>query len=150
MKLFIIVGLMVLTTAKGCVEENEEGWETETNTVGYDAEDLAVRTAIADWSQFVAESLSVVDDACVKIAQATDKVDNPGIHRGRLRSAIIKAEGRVEKLSDMLLKAQKIKPHNYKFDDRTLDEIASFKEDFKFRREQLEEALNAMEILNKK
>jgi len=148
MKLFIITGLLLLSVTRGCVDDSEEDWETETNTVGYDAADVAVRSAITDWDQFLAESYSAVDDACIKISRATDKADDPGIkHQGKLKSAIIKAESRMDKLSDMLLKAKKIQEHNYHFNESTLAEIDLFKKEFKIHREKSDKALADMEQL---
>jgi hypothetical protein len=93
MKLFIITGLLLLSVSRGCVDDKDEDWETETGTIGYDAADAAVRATKVDWDQFLSESYAVVNAACVRISEANDRADDPGIrHKGRLRSAIIKAE----------------------------------------------------------
>jgi hypothetical protein len=146
MKVFIMAGiLLLLASPYKCAEENEEGENTETNETGYEAQDAEARLAIADWEKFLAESDSIIDKACAKISQATDKLENENVsHKGRLKLAIINANGRMEKLSDMLLAAKKIKPGNYKFDTLTLQKIQVFEQDFKTEQEKLDKALKEL------
>jgi len=49
------------------------------------------------------------------------------------------------KLSDMLLDARKIKPENYRFDEATLRDIERFKQEFRGKQEEMEEALRQLE-----
>jgi hypothetical protein len=147
MKTFIMAGLLLfLMSPYKCAEENEETTEIETNGGSYDAEDTEVRAAIADWEKYIVQSKAVVDDACIKISQATDRMEFSELkHKGKLRSAIIKASESMEKLSDMLLDARKIKPENYRFDEATLQNIEHFKHEFKGKQEEMEEALRQLE-----
>jgi len=147
MKTFIMAGLLLfLMSPYKCAEENEETTEIETNGGSYDAEDTEARTAITDWEKFLVQSEGIVNKACVKISQATDRMEfSESKHKGKLRSAIIKADERVEKLSDMLLDARKIKPENYRFNKATLHDIERFKQEFKSKEEEMEEALRQLE-----
>jgi hypothetical protein len=147
MKTFIMAGLLLfLMSPYKCAEENEETTEIETNGGSYDAEDTEVRAAIADWEKYIVQSKAVVDDACIKISQATDRIEfSESKHKGKLRSAIIKASEKMEKLSDMLLYARKIKPENYSFDEATLQNIEHFKHEFKGKQGEMEEALRQLE-----
>ena len=148
MKLFIITGLLLLFVSRGCVEDEDRN--TDIDTVEYDAADVAVRTAITDWNEFLAASEIAVDDACVRISQAADKADDPETkHRWKLKSAIIKSEKRMDNLSSLLLSAKKIKQDNYHFDDGSLEDIESFKKEFKNRQIKCDEALADMELLYK-
>jgi hypothetical protein len=56
----------------------------------------------------------------------------------------------MEDLSDMLLKAKKIEEHNYHFDQSTIEEIESFKKEFKIHQIRSDKALAAMELLIRK
>ena len=147
MKTFIMAGLLLfLMSPYKCAEENEETTEIETNGRSYDAEDTEARTAIADWEKFLVQSEAVVNDACVKISQATDRMEfSKSKHKGKSRSAIIEADERMGKLSDMLLDARKIKPENYRFDEATLRDIERFKQEFRGKQEEMEEALRQLE-----
>jgi hypothetical protein len=147
MKTFIMAGfLLFLMSPYKCAEENEDTTEIEADGGSYDAKDTEARAAIADWEKFLLESEAVVDNACIKIAQATDKMESsPSKHKGKFRSAIIKADDRMEKLSDMLLYARKIKTENYKLSDAALQDIDRFKQDFKSKQGELENALRELE-----
>jgi len=147
MKIFVMAGLLLFVVSPyKCADENEETTEKETVGGSYDAQDAEVRSAIADWEQFLVQSDSIVDAACIKISQATDKLENGQVHhKGRHKSAIIKAQAKMEKLSDMLMAAKKIRPENYKFDENELQHIEHFKKEFKSKREELNEALEELE-----
>ena len=147
MKIFIIAGLLlIMASPYRCAEDNEEINEEEMTGGSYEAQDVEARNAIANWEKFLVQSDLVVDDACVKISQATDKLENgPLKNKGRQKSAIIKAEAKMEKLSDMLLVARKIKTENYRFNEPALRDIECFKDEFKSKQEELNEALKKLE-----
>ena len=147
MKIFIMAGLLLaMASPYRCADENENTTETETNEGGYDASDTKARNAIADWEKFLIQSDAVVNDACIKISKATDKLEYGGLkHTRRFKSAIIMADERMEKLSDMLLLAKRIKPENYRFDEPAMRDIERFKQEFKSRQYDLDEALKELE-----
>lgn len=151
MKIFIItVLLFTMTSPYQCTGENEEGWTTESEMepIGYEAEDVATRKAIADWNQFLAASAVVVDEACIKISEANDKLEDPQLkNKRKLRHAIIDANSRMDKLSLMLLRAKAIQPHDFKLDETTIKAIKSFKKEFNNHREKLDKSLTEMKAL---
>ncbi|RWW91760.1 hypothetical protein [Flavobacterium cerinum] len=151
MKVFIIaVLLFTMTSPYQCTEENEAGWATEMEPIGYEAEDVATRKAIADWNQFITASDFAVDEACIKISKANDKLEDPQLkNKRKLRYAIIDANGRMDKLSNMLLSAKAIQPHNFKLDETTIKAIKSFKKEFNNHRKKLDKSLTEMMALTK-
>lgn len=103
MKTFIMAGLLLfLMSPYKCADEDEETIEIETNGGSYDAEDTKARAAIEDWDKFLLQSEGVVHNASIKIAQARDRMEySKSKHKSKSRSAIIKANERMEKLSNM-------------------------------------------------
>lgn len=153
MKLLLITVLIfAMASPYQCTGENEEGWVTEfeMEPIGYEAEDVAARKAIAEWNQFLAASDAVVDAACIKISIANDKLEDPQCkNKRKLRHAIIRANNNIDKLTTMLLSYKALEPRNYRLDNVTIRAIKSFKEEFSHHREKLEEALTEMTILMK-
>ncbi len=130
MKLVLIFSLAIALASRGCENENEAGWENETiDEVGYVAEDVKVRKAVAEWQEFLQQSDEAVFSASKQISRAVDRLDNPEIKsRGRLKSHIIKAQGQLEKLSDKLLKANKLTIREYDYNEtvqKKMDEFES-------------------------
>jgi hypothetical protein len=146
MKILIILSLALTLVPRGCQEENEENWEDEPlDEVGYVAEDIKVRKAIAEWHNFLKESDSAIYAAKVKISEAADCLEDPDIHQKfKLRGKIIKAEGQLEQLSEKLLRAQKFNRSDYEYDEDIIIAMKEFEESFRRKQQVLNETLKEL------
>lgn len=88
--------------------------------------DLQVRSTIEEWEKFRKEADSMILAGRICISQASDCYDDPQTrHRGRVKSAIIKAESKLEKLSDKMLQARKYSTDTARFEAFTAEGMHS-------------------------
>lgn len=148
MKILLIFSLFLATaaTTRSCQEENEEGWEKETiDEVGYVAEDMKVRKAIAEWGKFTKESYAAVSSAQSQISRAADRADDPHLqHKGKFKALVFKAETQLENLSDKLLRADRFDVEDFDYDEQTLQKMKQFQEETLKKREKLDETLKEL------
>lgn len=106
MKIVLIFSIALTLATRGCEKENEAGWENENiDEVGYVAEDVKVRKAIAEWQLFLKKSNEAVFSASKEISRAADRLDNPDTKsRRKLKANIIHAQEDLERLSENSLK----------------------------------------------
>lgn len=143
MKIFIaIAALLIAVAPQGCAKDEEESEISTPDATGYTAEDIRMRKALADWTAFCSEADSIVMDARIQISQATDCYYDPHIaNRSKLKSAIIRSESRLGKLSDHMLQRKKFPEDRFQTDETILQEIEVFKKDFRHKQEELNESL---------
>lgn len=144
MKLFIaLAALFIAVAPQGCAKDEEETEITNSpdDTVNA-ADDIKMRKALTDWMEFCRKADSIVLDARIQISQASDCYDDPHTaNRAKLKSAIIRSETRLGKLSDHMLQRKKFSEEHFKTDESVLQEIESFKKDFLHKQQELNESL---------
>lgn len=144
MKLFIaLTALLIAVAPTGCAKDEEEAEITNSpDDTGYTAEDMRMRKAFIDWTAFCKKADSIVMDARIQISEASDCYDDSRTpHRGKLKSAIIKAESRLEKLSKKMLHRREFSEERFQADESILQEVETFKKDFQHKQEKLNESL---------
>ena len=143
MKVFIaIAALLIAATPKGCAKDEDETKINLPDDTGYTAEDVRMRNSYADWIAFCREADSIIFAARIQISEASDCYDESRTpHRGRLKSGIIKAESRLEKLSNKMLQRREFSEKRFQVDESVLQEIEAFKNDFRKKQEALNESL---------
>ena len=144
MKLQIAVAVLLIAAAPQKCAKDED--ETKLTTVleenGYKSYEVGMRSAYSDWLVFCKEADSIVLDARIQISEASDCYDDSHTaNRGKLKSAIIRSETRLGKLSDHMLQRKKFSEERFKTDESVLVEIESFKKDFQHKQEELNESL---------
>lgn len=150
MKIFIVLtALLIAVAPQKCAKDEEESDITNlSDDTGYTAEDIRMRKAFTDWMGFCQQADSIVMDARIQISQATDCYDDPNTtKRGKLNSAIIRSEKRLGKLSDHMLQRKKFTKARFQTDESILQEIETFKKDFRQKQEELNESLLEMKQL---
>lgn len=150
MKILIALAVLFLTAVpKKCATEEEETEVTNLpHETGYTAEDTQLRKAYADWVEFCKEADSIILDARVQISEATDCYnDSRTKSRSKLKSAIIKSELKLEKLSDKMLQRTKFSEERFQTDPAVLQEVTNFKIDLGRKQEELNKALLEMKKL---
>lgn len=145
MKIIIITVAVLLALAPSrCAEENEEVTaEDSIENGGYVAKDIEARKAMADWQVFITESDSAIFSAKVQISEATDRSETPKFKDNKkFRNDIFRADAKLVKLSDKLLRAKKLVPDVVMPpDEMTLQKMESFKKDFRADQAKLNEIL---------
>lgn len=144
MKIFIaIAALLIAAAPQRCAkDEDEKDITTELEENGYESYDIRIRNAYSDWLAFCREADSIVLDARIQISEASDCYDDPHtINRGKLKSAIIRSESRLGKLSDHMLQRKKFPDERFYSDETILREIEVFQEDFRQKQEELNKSL---------
>ncbi|MNK66006.1 hypothetical protein D3C87_853190 [compost metagenome] len=146
MKIILILSIVLVFAARGCQEENEEGWQNETiDEVGYVAEDIKARQAIAEWQKFLTASDSAVFAARNQISRAVERIDDPRLqHKGKFKALIFTAETRIEDLSDKLLRADRFTIEEDNYDEETLHKMKQFQQETMQKREKLNETLKEL------
>lgn len=144
MKITLLLAMLILSTApQRCEKDTDE--DILVDETGFTAEDVKMREAFKDWEAFRKNADKIVMDARIQISEANDCYNDPDTpNRGKLKAAIIRAEERLEKLSDKMLKGRKYTNGYLLWNDTTLKEIQAFKEDFTVLHRQLDEALKEL------
>lgn len=144
MKIFIVLtALLIAVAPQKCAKDEEESGITNLfDDRGYTVEDIRMRKAFTDWMEFCREADSIVLDARIQISEASDCYDDPHtINRGKLKSAIIRSESRLGKLSDHMLQQKNFTQARFQTDESILQEVENFKKDFRQKQEELNKSL---------
>lgn len=144
MKIFIAIAALVIAAAPQRCAKDEEESEVSTlpDSRAQITEDIKMRQAFTEWTAFCKEADSIILEARVQISEANDCYDDSHTpHRGKLKSAIIKAESRLEKLSNKMLHRREFSEEHFQADKAVPEEIEAFKEDFRQKQGELNESL---------
>lgn len=143
MKFVLILSIIIAIAGRGCKEDNEDDHQSETlDEVGYVAEDVRARRAVADWIEFRKDCDSTLAAANEEICRAVDRIGDANLyHDVKFVLLVRKAELQLESLNEKIDGANRFTNKKRNLDGIMLDEMEDFKENIKHKLEKLNETL---------
>lgn len=142
----ILLSMMIALAAQQCREDHDEDYEmvrTE-DEIGYVAEDLIRREAIAKWEQFLTDSHKQLDRAEKEVTMAMDRLEEPGTkNKLLLEVEIINAEGMLEQLCEKLDRGSRF--DGIDLSDDNIARMNHFMADYKKKEEKLKKVLSGLQ-----